>query len=77
MDTFEQGGWIKHLDYYQCGKGQDLGFGMGEQMLSWEYYYLGMQLPIDWLLTFYHGHSRFHINNILVIYSIQVFMVTC
>ncbi len=54
-----------------------IGTGMGEQMLSREYYYLGTQLPIDRFLTFYYGHSGFHINNILVIYSIQVFMVTC
>ncbi|KAH9997287.1 1-3-beta-glucan synthase [Russula vinacea] len=76
-----------HSEYYQCGKGRDLGFGtilnfqtkigtgMGEQMLSREYYYLGTQLPVDRFLTFYYGHPGFHINNILVIYSIQVFMV--
>ncbi len=89
MNAFGRGGRIKHSDYYQCGKGRDLGFGtilnfqtkigtgMGEQMLSREYYYLGTQLPIDRFLTFYYGHPGFHINNILVIYSIQVFMVTC
>ncbi len=49
---------------------------MGEQMLSREYYYLGTQLPVDRFLTFYYGHPGFHINHILVIYSIQVFMVT-
>lgn len=55
------------LNYSQCGKGRDLGFGtilnfqtkigtgMGEQMLSREYYYLGTQLPIDRFLTFYYG----------------------
>lgn len=89
MNAFGRGGRIKHSEYYQCGKGRDLGFGtilnfqtkigtgMGEQMLSREYYYLGTQLPIDRFLTFYYGHPGFHINNILVIYSIQVFMVTC
>ncbi|KAI6039063.1 glycosyltransferase family 48 protein [Pisolithus marmoratus] len=88
MNAFGRGGRIKHSEYYQCGKGRDLGFGtilnfqtkigtgMGEQMLSREYYYLGTQLPIDRFLTFYYGHPGFHINNILVIYSIQVFMVT-
>ncbi|KAH9025350.1 glycosyl transferase, partial [Lactarius deliciosus] len=40
-----------------------------------EYYYLGTQLLVDHFLTFYYGHPRFHINNILVIYSIQVFIV--
>ena len=49
---------------------------MGEQMLSREYYYLGTQLPIDRFLTFYYGHPGFHINNILVILSVQVFVVT-
>lgn len=70
----------------QCGKGRDLGFGtilnfqtkigtgMGEQMLSREYYYLGTQLPMDRFLTFYYGHPGFHINNILVILSVQLFM---
>jgi 1,3-beta-glucan synthase len=89
MNAFGRGGRIKHSEYYQCGKGRDLGFGtilnfqtkigtgMGEQMLSREYYYLGTQLPIDRFLTFYYGHPGFHINNILVIYSIQVFMITC
>jgi 1,3-beta-glucan synthase len=88
MNAFGRGGRIKHSEYYQCGKGRDLGFGtilnfqtkigmgMGEQMLSREYYYLGTQLPIDRFLTFYYAHPGFHINNILVIYSIQVFMVT-
>ncbi|KIY50907.1 glycosyltransferase family 48 protein [Fistulina hepatica ATCC 64428] len=88
MNAFGRGGRIKHSEYYQCGKGRDLGFGtilnfqtkigtgMGEQMLSREYYYLGTQLPIDRFLTFYYGHPGFHINNILVIYSIQVFMIT-
>ncbi|KII88524.1 glycosyltransferase family 48 protein [Plicaturopsis crispa FD-325 SS-3] len=88
MNAFGRGGRIKHSEYYQCGKGRDLGFGtilnfqtkigmgMGEQLLSREYYYLGTQLPIDRFLTFYYAHAGFHINNILVIYSIQVFMVT-
>jgi 1,3-beta-glucan synthase len=88
MNAFGRGGRIKHLEYYQCGKGRDLGFGtilnfqtkigmgMGEQMLSREYYYLGTQLPLDRFLTFYYGHPGFHINNILVIYSIQWFMFT-
>ncbi|TDL27758.1 glycosyltransferase family 48 protein [Rickenella mellea] len=88
MTAFGRGGRIKHTEYYQCGKGRDLGFGtilnfqtkigtgMGEQMLSREYYYLGTQLPIDRFLTFYYGHPGFHINNILVILSVQVFIVT-
>ncbi|KAJ7598180.1 1,3-beta-glucan synthase component-domain-containing protein [Mycena floridula] len=88
MNAFGRGGRIKHTEYYQCGKGRDLGFGtilnfqtkigtgMGEQMLSREYYYLGTQLPIDRFLTFYYGHPGFHINNMLVILSVQVFIVT-
>lgn len=89
MTTFGRGGRIKHTEYYQCGKGRDLGFGtilnfqtkigtgMGEQMLSREYYYLGSQLPIDRFLTFYYGHPGFHINNILVIKSVQIFILVC
>ncbi|KAL7412625.1 glucan synthase [Mrakia frigida] len=88
MNAFGRGGRIKHSEYYQCGKGRDLGFGtilnfqtkigtgMGEQMLSREYYYLGTQLPMDRFLTFYYGHPGFHINNILVILAVQIFMVT-
>jgi hypothetical protein len=49
---------------------------MGEQMLSGEYYYLGTQLPIDRSLTFYYAHPGFRINNILIILSVQVFVVT-
>ncbi|KAI0356840.1 1,3-beta-glucan synthase [Trametes cingulata] len=88
MNAFGRGGRIKHTEYYQCGKGRDLGFGtilnfqtkigtgMGEQMLSREYYYLGTQLPIDRFLTFYYGHPGFHINNMLVILSVQIFILT-
>ncbi|KAF9238943.1 glycosyltransferase family 48 protein [Melanogaster broomeanus] len=88
MNAFGRGGRIKHTEYYQCGKGRDLGFGtilnfqtkigtgMGEQMLSREYYYLGTQLPIDRFLTFYYGHPGFQINNMLVILAVQCFIVT-
>ena len=88
INAFGRGGRIKHTEYYQCGKGRDLGFGtilnfqtkigtgMGEQMLSREYYYLGTQLPVDRFLTFYYGHPGFHINNMLIILSMQLFVVT-
>lgn len=88
MNAFGRGGLIKHTEYYQCGKGRDLGFGtilnfqtkigtgMGEQFLSREYYYLGTQLPIDRFLTFYYGHPGFQINNMLVILSVQLFILT-
>ncbi|KAJ7248158.1 1,3-beta-glucan synthase [Mycena haematopus] len=88
MNAFGRGGRIKHTEYFQCGKGRDLGFGtilnfqtkigtgMGEQMLSREYYYLGTQLPIDRFLTFYYGHPGFHIHNMLIIASVQLFIIT-
>jgi 1,3-beta-glucan synthase len=86
MNAFGRGRRIKHTEYYQCGKleGRDLDFGtilnlqtklgtgMGEQMLSREYYYLGTQLPIDRFLTFYYGHP----GNMLVILAVQVFVLT-
>jgi len=84
MNAFGRGGRIKHIEYYQCGKGRDLGFGtilnfqtklgtgMGEQMLSREYHYLGTQLPIVRFLTFYYGQPGFMINNMLVILAVQV-----
>ncbi|RDI84026.1 hypothetical protein Vi05172_g6061 [Venturia inaequalis] len=87
MNALLRGGRIKHCEYYQCGKGRDLGFGsilnfttkigtgMGEQMLSREYYYLGTQLPLDRFLSFFYAHPGFHINNLFIILSVQLFMV--
>ncbi|KAI9852541.1 MAG: 1,3-beta-D-glucan synthase [Thelocarpon superellum] len=87
MTAILRGGRIKHCEYYQCGKGRDLGFGsilnfttkigtgMGEQMLSREYYYLGTQLPLDRFLSFYYAHPGFHINNLFIILSVQLFMI--
>ncbi|KAJ3193403.1 1,3-beta-D-glucan synthase [Irineochytrium annulatum] len=87
MTAMLRGGRIKHTEYMQCGKGRDLGFssilkfvakigaGMGEQMLSREHYYLGLFLPMDRLLTFYYGHPGFHVNNIFIMFSIQLFLL--
>lgn len=87
MTALLRGGRIKHCEYYQCGKGRDLGFGsilnfttkigtgMGEQMLSREYYYLGTQLPLDRFLSFYYAHPGFHINNLFIMLSVQLFMI--
>ncbi|OMJ18416.1 1,3-beta-glucan synthase component FKS1, partial [Smittium culicis] len=86
MNAFSRGGRIKHTEYFQCGKGRDLGFcstlnfitkigtGMGEQMLSREYYWLGCFLPLDRFLTFYYAHPGFHINNLMIMATVQVFM---
>lgn len=86
MTAVLRGGRIKHCEYYQCGKGRDLGFGsilnfttkigtgMGEQMLSREYYYLGTQLPLDRFLSFFYAHPGFHINNLFIMLSVQCFM---
>ncbi|KAJ7833136.1 1,3-beta-glucan synthase component-domain-containing protein [Mycena olivaceomarginata] len=81
MNAFGRGGRIKHTEYFQCGKGRDLGFGTIFEFpdKDWdgrEYYYLGTQLPIDRFLTFYYGHPGFHINNMLIIASVQLFIVT-
>lgn len=82
-----RGGRIKHSDYYQCGKGRDLGFGsilnfttkigagMGEQLLSREYYYLGTQLPIDRFLSFFYAHPGFHLNNVFIALALQLFFL--
>ncbi|KAJ1925812.1 1,3-beta-D-glucan synthase [Tieghemiomyces parasiticus] len=87
MNAFERGGRIKHVEYFQCGKGRDLGFcsclnfvtkigtGMGEQMLSREQYWIGTQLPIDRFLTFFYAHPGFHVNNIFILFSVQLFML--
>jgi 1,3-beta-glucan synthase len=86
MNALLRGGRIKHCEYYQCGKGRDLGFGsvlnfttkigtgMGEQMLSREYYYLGTQLPLDRFLSFYYAHPGFHVNNAFIMLSVNLFM---
>jgi 1,3-beta-glucan synthase len=86
MNALLRGGRIKHCEYYQCGKGRDLGFGsilnfttkigtgMGEQMLSREYYYLGTQLPLDRFLSFFYAHPGFHTNNVFIMLSVQLFM---
>lgn len=87
MMAISRGGRIKHCEYMQCGKGRDLGFtsilnfitkigaGMGEQNLSREYFYLGTQLPLDRMLSFYYAHVGFHLNNYFIILSIQLFLL--
>ena len=87
MNALIRGGRIKHCEYYQCGKGRDLGFGsilnfttkigtgMAEQFLSREYYYLGTQLPLDRFLSFFYAHAGFHINNVFIILSVQLFLM--
>jgi 1,3-beta-glucan synthase len=37
---------------------------------------MGTQLPVDRFLTFYYDHPGFHINNMLIILSAQIFIVT-
>ena len=88
MNAICRGGRIKHCDYFQCGKGRDLGFssilnfttkiggGMGEQILSREYYYIGTQMPLDRFLSFYYAHPGFHINNLFIMFSLEIFMLT-
>lgn len=87
MTAMLRGGRIKHSEYYQCGKGRDLGFlsilnftakigsGMGEQILSREYFYIGTQLPFDRFITFYYAHPGFHLNNALIMLSLEMLMV--
>lgn len=87
MTAICRGGRIKHSDYYQCGKGRDLGFGsilnfttkigagMGEQLLSREYYYLGTQLPMDRFLSFFYAHPGFHLNNLFISLSLNLFFL--
>ncbi|EEU34586.1 uncharacterized protein NECHADRAFT_88969 [Fusarium vanettenii 77-13-4] len=88
MNAIMRGGRIKHCEFYQCGKGRDLGFGsilnfvtkigtgMGEQMLSREYFYLGTKLPLDRFLSFYYAHPGFHINNMFIMASVYMFLIS-
>lgn len=87
MTAISRGGRIKHCEYMQCGKGRDLGLtsilnfitkigtGMGEQILSRDYFYLGTQLPLDRFLSFFYAHVGFHLNNVLIVSSIQLFLL--
>lgn len=87
MNAMMRGGRIKHCEYFQCGKGRDLGFGsilnfttkigsgMSEQMLSREYFYLGTQLPLDRYLSFFYAHPGFHLNNLFILTSVKLFML--
>ncbi|KAG7191769.1 uncharacterized protein KQ657_002734 [Scheffersomyces spartinae] len=87
INAITRGGRIKHCEYMQCGKGRDLGFGsilnfctkigagMGEQMLSREYFYLSSELPLDRFLSFYYAHPGFHINNLFIILSISMLLL--
>lgn len=89
MNAIMRGGRIKHCEYFQCGKGRDLGFcsilnfttkigsGMSEQMLSREYFYLGTQLPLDRFLSFFYAHPGFHLNNVFILLSLKLFMLFC
>ena len=89
MNALMRGGRIKHCEYFQCGKGRDLGFcsilnfttkigsGMSEQMLSREYFYLGTQLPLDRFLSFFYAHPGFHLNNVFILLSLKMFMLFC
>lgn len=87
MTAMLRGGRIKHSEYFQCGKGRDLGFmsilnftakigsGMGEQILSREYFYIGTQLPFDRFMAFYYAHPGFHLNNALIMLSLEMLMI--
>lgn len=86
MTALCRGGGIKHTEYIQCGKGRDLGFisilnfttkigaGMGEQMLSREYFWLGTTLPFDRFISFYYAHPGFHLNNVCIITSLELML---
>lgn len=87
INALLRGGRIKHCEYFQCGKGRDLGFcsilnfttkigsGMSEQMLSREYFYLGTQLPLDRFLSFFYAHPGFHLNNVFIMLSMKLFLL--
>ncbi|TDL21303.1 hypothetical protein BD410DRAFT_815333 [Rickenella mellea] len=62
--------------HYRCEKDRDLGFGTILNFQTNIAYYLGTQLPVDRFLMFYYGHPGFHINNLPIVLSLQVFIVT-
>lgn len=87
MNAILRGGRIKHCEYVQCGKGRDLGFnsvlsfnakigaGMGEQLVSREYFYLSSILPADRFFSFFYAHAGFHLNNMFISLSIFLFLI--
>lgn len=87
MNMIMRGARIKHCEYYQCGKGRDLSFnsilnftikigsGMGEQLLSREYYFLGTSLQFDRFLSFYYAHPGFHLNNVFIYISLGLLLI--
>lgn len=88
MAALLRGGRIRHSEYFQCGKGRDLGFvsilnfdskigaGMGEQMLSREYFYMGTQLSFDRFISFFYAHPGFHLNNVFIVMSLEMLMAS-
>lgn len=87
MNAVLRGGRIKYSEHMQCGKGRDIGFGsilnfttkigsgMGEQIISREYYYLCSHLPFDRFLTFYYAHPGFHLNNVMITLAVKLFLL--
>ena len=87
MNAVLRGGRIKYSEHMQCGKGRDIGFGsilnfttkigsgMGEQIISREYYYLCSHLPFDRFLTFYYAHPGFHLNNVMIMLAVKLFLL--
>jgi 1,3-beta-glucan synthase len=85
MMVLMRGGQNLHCEYFQVGKGKDLGvnsvmgyfsklaMGMSEQVISREYYRLGTSLPLDRLLTFFFANPGYVISNVCAMLSLQVF----
>lgn len=48
---------------------------MGEQMLSREYFYIGTQMSLDRFLSFYYAHPGFHLNNLFIMLSLEMFVL--
>ena len=81
MNATMRGGRIKHCEYYQCGKGRDLGFstilgfaskigaGMAEQMLSREQFQMGRRLGFGRLLKQCAQYDFYSIIRLVAILS--------
>jgi len=85
MDLTLRGGRVKFKEYFQVGKGRDLGFnsvlsffakvssGTGEQSITRQSYRLGKRLPMSRLLGYYYAHVGYYFTQVWMYRTIKAF----
>jgi len=78
IDLTLRGGWTAYREYFEVGKGRDMGFmsvmafyakvsrGNGEQAITRQWLRLGLSLPMHRLLGVFYTHVGFFLNQYLV-----------